>query len=501
MAFKNAANTLRFFVQDTATGLGVAGLTVGGGGFTTIKLSQGGTLSADIKGDITLVAEATGWYNFAATAAYMNYTEIAPVVAPATATYQAYGVTVYTEATGDSFARLGAPAGASIAADILRLISGLVPTTGTVNDAGASTTVFITDLASSVNDFYKGMALVFTSGALAGQLGQIKTYNGSTKAVTLQSALTSAPVNGVAFSIVSAAASRKLADFLATAMGTDNKMLVSTDVVTPANVTQIGGTANASATLQLKAVEIVNNTGTAVLIQTTEDMGSHGLRVVGGALGAGLKAEGGIGQGGINGLLVGHGIWDTLTSALSTVNSIGKKLADWVLGTDSMVKISADAHVSGVKTDLLDELKHRSGSSGYNRDTDSLQGIGYNAGAIVAKFVGITLLAKWLRGFYRKDAMDATAKSEVNTGGGTFNEATDSAEAIADAMAKDTTVAKASALAVVATELAKVKGATAGKCIISADGQTVQKYDEAGNLLVTLVRTGSGPYTWTPTWE
>jgi len=54
---------------------------------------------------------------------------------------------------------------------------------------------------------------------------------------------------------------------------------------------------------------------------------------------------------------------------------------------------------------------------------------------LVAKFTGITVLANWLKGLFRKDAMDATAKTEANAGGGTYNEATDSQEAEADALA------------------------------------------------------------------
>jgi len=52
--------------------------------------------------------------------------------------------------------------------------------------------------------------------------------------------------------------------------------------------------------------------------------------------------------------------------------------------------------------------------------------------AVAAILSGITSLAKWLRGLFRSDAMDATAKAEVNAGGGTFDEATDSLEAIRD---------------------------------------------------------------------
>jgi hypothetical protein len=56
-------------------------------------------------------------------------------------------------------------------------------------------------------------------------------------------------------------------------------------------------------------------------------------------------------------------------------------------------------------------------------------GDGADAATLLAKFTGITLLAKWLRGLFRKSAMDATAKTEVNDGGGTYDEATDSLEA------------------------------------------------------------------------
>jgi len=51
---------------------------------------------------------------------------------------------------------------------------------------------------------------------------------------------------------------------------------------------------------------------------------------------------------------------------------------------------------------------------------------------LAAIFSGITSLPKWLRGLFRKDAMDSTAKTEINTGGGTFSELTDSLEAVRD---------------------------------------------------------------------
>lgn len=73
----------------------------------------------------------------------------------------------------------------------------------TIIDASATTTTFVTGLDSAVDDFYNDSMLVFTDGALAGQVRAILDYVGATKTIVLEEALTSAPVNGVAFTIVS----------------------------------------------------------------------------------------------------------------------------------------------------------------------------------------------------------------------------------------------------------------------------------------------------------
>ena len=73
----------------------------------------------------------------------------------------------------------------------------------TVTDASATTTTFATDLDSAVDDFYNDSMLVFTDGALTGQVRSIVDYVGATKTIVVEEPLTSAPVNGVAFTIVS----------------------------------------------------------------------------------------------------------------------------------------------------------------------------------------------------------------------------------------------------------------------------------------------------------
>ncbi len=82
------------------------------------------------------------------------------------------------------------------------LIGAMIVTQSTVNDTSASPTSFITALTNSTDDFYKNAVLTFTSGSLNGQSRRISAYNSTTKTITLDPALTSAPANGDGFTIV-----------------------------------------------------------------------------------------------------------------------------------------------------------------------------------------------------------------------------------------------------------------------------------------------------------
>ncbi len=82
------------------------------------------------------------------------------------------------------------------------LVGAMIVTQGTVNDESPSATSFITSLTNSTDDFYKNAVLTFTSGNLNGQSRRISAYNGTTKTITLDPALTSAPANSDNFTIV-----------------------------------------------------------------------------------------------------------------------------------------------------------------------------------------------------------------------------------------------------------------------------------------------------------
>ena len=80
---------------------------------------------------------------------------------------------------------------------------GVVVEEATVNDAAATTTSFVTTLPSAVDNFYIDVSLVFIGGVLAGQSRPILSYDGPTKTIVLDEALTSAPADGVGFIITS----------------------------------------------------------------------------------------------------------------------------------------------------------------------------------------------------------------------------------------------------------------------------------------------------------
>jgi hypothetical protein len=82
---------------------------------------------------------------------------------------------------------------------IRQIKEGQIVDESSVNDASATTTAFITNLPSAVDDFYNDDTMVFVSGSLTGQSRIIADYNGTTKAVTFDEVWTSSPADGDEF--------------------------------------------------------------------------------------------------------------------------------------------------------------------------------------------------------------------------------------------------------------------------------------------------------------
>ena len=130
-----------------------------------------------------------------------------------------------------------------------QLEEGVISAESSVNDVSASTTSFVTNLSSAVDDFYNDKILVFTDGALAGQSRVITDYNGTTKAVTFDEATTSAPADATQF-IILAMHQHSIAQIqsglatsaaLATVDSNVDAILVDTGTTLPATLTTIEG--------------------------------------------------------------------------------------------------------------------------------------------------------------------------------------------------------------------------------------------------------------------
>ena len=89
----------------------------------------------------------------------------------------------------------------SVGKAIRQVKEGTVSVESTINDGSATSTVFITALTEVTSSHYKDVSLVFIDGALVGQSRPVLSYDGTTKAITLDEALTEAPANGDGFII------------------------------------------------------------------------------------------------------------------------------------------------------------------------------------------------------------------------------------------------------------------------------------------------------------
>ena len=144
------------------------------------------------------------------------------------------------------------------------LLGAFIVTQSSVNDPSPSTTSFITSLTNSADGFYDNAVLTFTSGNLKGQSRRVSAYVASTKIVTLDPALTSAPTNGDQFTIVTqdVRVEQQVTDLASTASGTASAVadLASTTAGISSTTATIASTTNAT------------NSTTNTIASTTADL-------------------------------------------------------------------------------------------------------------------------------------------------------------------------------------------------------------------------------------
>lgn len=74
--------------------------------------------------------------------------------------------------------------------------------TAAVAGTGQTTTSFVTNLTSAVNEAHKGKIVRFQTGLLAGQVRKVTAYNGGTKALSFNDAFSAAPAAGDVFALI-----------------------------------------------------------------------------------------------------------------------------------------------------------------------------------------------------------------------------------------------------------------------------------------------------------
>jgi hypothetical protein len=96
---------------------------------------------------------------------------------------------------------VAAIANSTTAASTLAISVGTMPT-GAIVSGTLTSTAFTTSLADTTDNVYQGRLIIFTSGALVRQVGNITAYSGSTFTIMVGGAFTSAPSAGDTFIIV-----------------------------------------------------------------------------------------------------------------------------------------------------------------------------------------------------------------------------------------------------------------------------------------------------------
>ena len=92
--------------------------------------------------------------------------------------------------------------GGSTGKALRQMKEGTITIESAINDTSATALSFVTDLTESTTSYYSNKIMVFISGHLSGQARIITNYNGTTKTITLEEALTSAPADGDEFLIL-----------------------------------------------------------------------------------------------------------------------------------------------------------------------------------------------------------------------------------------------------------------------------------------------------------
>ena len=172
------------------------------GHVSRITLCDTTTTNTDMRGTDSAFLAASAPSNFSSLGINASG-HISRVTLCDTTTTNTDAITVAAVADGVWDESLSAHTSAGSTGKALKQIKeGIITIDGSVNDASATTTTFVTNLSSAVDGYYHDKVIVFISGSLSGQARHIETYTGATKSITVSQAFTSAPANSDEFLIL-----------------------------------------------------------------------------------------------------------------------------------------------------------------------------------------------------------------------------------------------------------------------------------------------------------
>ena len=261
---------------------------------------------------------------------------------------------------------------ASLAADASTEIRSLASGTA---DSGTTTTMVDAARTEADTDYWKGCILVITSGTLLGQSRNISAFNAATDTITVDRAFTQA-IGTHTYEIWPAVDTAALAaavdavdNFVDTEI-TDIQNRLPAALVSGRMDASVGAmaadvvTAAAVAANAIGASELAADAATEVAAAvwdkaradhtTAGTFGQGAASVQGnvtGSVGSVTGAVGSVTAGVTLAASAVQAIWDALTSALTTVGSIGKRLADNI-----DVVVSTRATPAQVNTEVVDAL-------------------------------------------------------------------------------------------------------------------------------------------------
>ena len=230
-----------------------------------------------------------------------------------------------TGAVGSVTGAVGSVAAGGINRAAFAADTGLVTIRSNTAQAGAATTITLDASASAVTDFYKNALISLTGGTGVGQGRFITAYNGTTKVATVAAWATNPDVTSTfaitAFDSVPGATAPTAAanatavweELTSTARTAGSYGQLHKDNVNAtisSRSTYAGGDTAGTTTLLARLPSAITLAAGAVTVGTNNDKTGYGLSA------AAVQA-----------------VWDAATTALTTVGSIGKKFADWVVGT------------------------------------------------------------------------------------------------------------------------------------------------------------------------